>query len=73
MQRLNMLNEQVKPNECYCLGKVTDKSDDDVVIIGMARTAITKGKKGAQRNTAPEGMLVPVLKEVVKQANIDPK
>lgn len=38
----------------------------------MARTAITKSKRGAQKDTAPELMLQPVLQEVIKQANIDP-
>ena len=54
-------------------GKILPKSDDDVVIVGMARTAITKSKRGAQKDTAPELMLKPVLQEVIRQANIDPK
>lgn len=68
-----MINEQVKPNECFNLGRVAEKSDDDVVLVAMARTAITKGGKGPQRNTAPEAMLVPVLQDIVKQSGIDPK
>ena len=37
------------------------KNADDVVIIGMARTAMTKSKRGAQRNTPLEAMLKPVF------------
>lgn len=55
------------------LGKVAGPSDDDVVIVAMARTAMTKAKRGAQKDTAPEAMLEPVLKAVIFQAGIDPK
>ena len=53
---------------------VLPKSDNDVVIVSFARTAMTRAKKGPQRNTAPEAMLAPVLKDVLKKANnLDPK
>lgn len=39
----------------------------------MARTAMTKAKRGAQKDTAPEAMLAPVLQAVIKQTNLDPK
>ena len=48
---------------------LTPKSDDDVVIVSMARTAMTRAKKGPQRNTAPEGMLKPVMIDALKKAN----
>lgn len=35
----------------------------------MARTAMTRSKKGAQKDTAPEAMLAPVLKDVLRKAN----
>ncbi|CDW85139.1 acetyl-acyltransferases family protein [Stylonychia lemnae] len=70
---LSIINNQFASNQTMNAGKVLDKSDDDVVIVGMARTAITKGKRGAQKDTAPELMLTPVLQAVIKQANIDPK
>lgn len=47
--------------------------DDDVVIVSYARTALTKARRGAQAQTPTESMLVPVLKEVIKQAGIDAK
>lgn len=37
------------------------KKADDVVIVGMARTAITKAKRGNQKDTHKEAMLIPVL------------
>lgn len=55
------------------MSTVPPKSDNDVVIVAMARTAMTKAKRGAQKDTAPEAMLAPVLAAVVKQANLDPK
>jgi acetyl-CoA acyltransferase 1 len=38
----------------------------------MARTAMTKAKRGPQKDTSCEAMLVPVLKAVVQQSGIDP-
>jgi acetyl-CoA acyltransferase 1 len=35
----------------------------------MARTAMTRAKKGPQRNTAPEAMLKPVMIDALKKAN----
>lgn len=43
------------------MGKVNAPADDDVVIVGMARTAMTKARRGAQKDTPLESMLVPVL------------
>jgi len=72
-QRLQVLESHVQPNKTLNHGKVTPKSDDDVVIVSYARTAMTKAKKGAQRETPPEAMLAPVLKDVIKKAGIDAK
>lgn len=47
------------------------KSDDDVVIVAMARTAMTKAKKGKLRDTGLEVMLSAVLKAVVEESKID--
>ena len=50
------------------------KSDDDVVVVSYARTAMTRAKKGPQKDTAPEAMLTPVMKDALKKAgNLDPK
>lgn len=39
----------------------------------MARTAMTKAGRGAQKDTPHEEMLAPVLKAVLDQTKIDPK
>jgi acetyl-CoA acyltransferase 1 len=52
---------------------ITAKHDDDIVIVSMARTAMTRAKKGNQRNTAPEAMLAPVMRDVIKKSGIDAK
>ena len=72
-QRLQVLEGHIQPNQTLNHSKVTGKSDDDVVIVSFARTAMTKAKKGAQRETAPEAMLSVVLKDVIKKAGIDGK
>lgn len=46
--------------------KNAPKRPDDVVIIGMARTAMTRAKKGAQRDAGPADMLKPCLEAVAK-------
>jgi hypothetical protein len=45
--RLNAVNDHFGANSNYNGGQVGPKRDDDVVIIGMARTAMTKAKRGA--------------------------
>ena len=72
-KRLQLLENHLSNNQTFNQGTVPPKSDDDVVIVSFARTAMTKAKKGAQKDTAPEAMLAPVLKAVVQKAGIDPK
>lgn len=72
-QRLQVLENHLQANKTLNQGKVPPKGDDDVVIVSFARTAMTKAKKGAQRDTAPEAMLAVVLKDVVKKSGIDAK
>ena len=70
MKRIQALNSHftgASPN--FNARSVGEKSDDDVVIVSFARTAMTKSKKGAQKDTAVEQMLVPVFKDVLKKAN----
>jgi acetyl-CoA acyltransferase 1 len=73
VQRLQLLDNHVATNKTFNASKVLPKSDDDVVIVAYARTAMTKAKKGAQRDTCPEAMLAPVLKAVVQKSGINPK
>ena len=53
VDRIEGLNAQFRANKgsSYNSGVKAAKRDDDVVIIGMARTAMTRAKKGPQRNT----------------------
>eukprot|EP00356_Strombidium_inclinatum_P009788 CAMPEP_0170481300 /NCGR_PEP_ID=MMETSP0208-20121228/1789_1 /TAXON_ID=197538 /ORGANISM="Strombidium inclinatum, Strain S3" /LENGTH=419 /DNA_ID=CAMNT_0010753977 /DNA_START=16 /DNA_END=1275 /DNA_ORIENTATION=+ len=71
MNRLSQINTQFQGESTsnFQYGKVGPKSDDDVVIVSVARTAMTKAKKGLQKNTAPEIMLKHVLVDVLKKAN----
>jgi len=71
--RLGLLNNHAKPSQCLNAGAIGTKADDDIVIIGMSRTAMSRAKRGPLRNTAPEAMLGPVLKEVVRQSGIQAK
>jgi acetyl-CoA acyltransferase 1 len=68
-----MLNSHAKPSEVLNTQQTGVKADDDIVIVGMSRTAMSRAKRGPLRDTAPEAMLAPVLKAVVDQAGIDPK
>jgi acetyl-CoA acyltransferase 1 len=68
-----VLDNHVNNNQTFNAGNVPPKSDDDVVILAYARTAMTKAKKGAQKDTPPEAMLTPVLKAVVQKSGIDAK
>ncbi|CAO3624482.1 unnamed protein product [Cunninghamella blakesleeana] len=52
--------------------KVGVKSPEDVVIVSALRTAITRGRKGAYKDSLPEDMLSVVFKGVLAQTKIDP-
>jgi hypothetical protein len=69
VERLTQLNQQFRANKGMTFNsgkKDAPKRDDDIVIIGMARTAMTRAKKGAQAETGTEAMLKPVLEAVAK-------
>lgn len=65
------MNQHFKSEDNYNSGKVGPKRDDDVVIIGLSRTAMTRAKKGPQRDTGLEMMLRPCLEAVAAQSGID--
>ena len=46
-------------------------SDDDVVVVSFARTALCKEKKGSFKDTAPETMLECVFRDVVAKSGVD--
>ena len=64
VQRLAAVNGHFAKDTSYCGGSIGPKRDDDVVIIGMSRTALTRAKKGAQKDTGLEAMLKPCLEAV---------
>ncbi|KAM1007313.1 hypothetical protein COP2_004030 [Malus domestica] len=45
---------------------------DDVVIVAVYRTAICKAKRGGFKDTLPDDLLAPVLKEVIERTNLNP-
>ena len=67
--RLNMLNGHFKTQQTFNARSVEPQSDDDIVLVSMARTAMTRARKGPQKDTACEAMLAPVLKDVLRKAN----
>ena len=68
--RLNLLANQIDTHPTINYGRKTEKSDDDIVIIGFGRTAMCRAKKGAFRDTALEQMMVPVLNTCIDMAGI---
>ena len=60
VSRLNALNSHFIQGN-FNGGQCGAKRDDDIVIIGLTRTAMTKAKRGPQRNTGYEAMLKPCL------------
>jgi acetyl-CoA acyltransferase 1 len=56
MDRLHHLQAHLEPTP------ISTKSPEDVVICSAVRTPVTKAKRGALKDTAPEVMLAAVLK-----------
>ena len=72
--RLNTIAGHLNSTSTYNTGKVQPKHDDDIVICSYARTAMTRARRGPQKDTPCEAMLAPVLKDVLAKANnFDPK
>ena len=71
MSRLAQVNNHFAKDTSYNGGSVGPKRDDDVVIIGMARTAMTRARRGPQAQTGLESMLKPCLEAVAQQSGID--
>lgn len=67
MERLLTLEAQLKREP------VSANKDDDVVICSAVRTPLTKSKRGAFKDTAPEFMLSVVLREAAARAKVNPK
>lgn len=59
------------PNSIEVRTAPEPQSEDDVVIVSLSRTALTKAKKGAFRDTAPEVMLAHVISDVCTKIGLD--
>jgi acetyl-CoA acyltransferase 1 len=46
---------------------------DDVVVVSALRTPMCKAKRGGLRDTAPDALLIAVLKATMERTKIDPK
>ncbi len=69
MERLSSISKQIQPNH---VSHTTPKSPNDVVICCAVRTALTKSKRGALKDTSAELLLLPLFKEIVKRTKIEP-
>jgi acetyl-CoA acyltransferase 1 len=71
MNRLELLRNHLAPSATLNNGVAGQpKSDDDIVIVSFARTALCKGKRGSFRNTSCEKMLTPVMEAAIKKAGL---
>ena len=61
-KRLQLLENHLANNQTFNTNNVAPKSDEDVVIVSFARTAMTKAKKGSQKDTPPEAITLACLK-----------
>jgi len=55
------------------IAKKFDKSPDDIVIVRSVRTAVGKAKRGSFKDTSPDNLLAPILKNLIETTKIDPK
>lgn len=73
LRRLELVRSQIVVNKCINQGKVSEKSDDDIVIVAAVRTALTKSGKGLLKDTLPEIMIKQVLEDLLKKGNLKPE
>jgi len=72
-ERLKSIASQLMPGASKTgIDALLQKSPDDVVITLAIRTPLTKGGKGGFKDTPVDGIVVKLLKEVVKRMNMDP-
>ncbi|KAI8655353.1 Acetyl-CoA C-acetyltransferase [Fusarium keratoplasticum] len=70
-KRIEMLSGQLS-NESP-VAALLRKTNNDVVFTLAIRTALTKSRKGYLKDTQLEGLLVPLLQEVLGKSGLDPK
>ncbi|KAL1296817.1 hypothetical protein AAFC00_004443 [Neodothiora populina] len=70
-RRLASITSQIQPAK-NSKDAVLRKNPDDIVITFAARTPLTKARKGAFKDTQLEDLMVPLLKALIEESNIDP-
>jgi acetyl-CoA acyltransferase 1 len=73
LKRLDLVRKQIIGNRCLNSGKITQKSDDDVVIVAACRTPLTKSGKGLLKDTLPEILTSGVIVELLKRGKAKPE
>ncbi|KAK2877236.1 hypothetical protein FQN49_001311 [Arthroderma sp. PD_2] len=70
-QRLAQVAKQISPSKGGSAA-ILEKHPDDIVVTCALRTAITKGGKGAFKDTAAADLLVGAFKALIERSKIDP-
>ncbi|CUS13300.1 unnamed protein product [Tuber aestivum] len=70
--RLNQITKQLAPGSKSARDSLLEKHADDVVVTCALRTALTKGGRGAFKDTPAQDLLVGVLKGLIERSGINP-
>ncbi|KAJ5112563.1 3-ketoacyl-CoA thiolase peroxisomal [Penicillium argentinense] len=72
-QRLSSVANQLSPSGVSAAKqRILSKNPDDVVITYLARTPLTKARKGGLKDTTVDNLLISLLTTVREKSNIDP-
>ncbi|KAK2743822.1 hypothetical protein FQN55_007042 [Onygenales sp. PD_40] len=71
-QRLSSIQNHLKSGETTGKAALLAKNPDDIVITLAVRTALTKARKGALKDTSIENLLIALLTTVREKSNLDP-
>lgn len=74
MERLSAISNQISPNNSSASNKqkLFEKRPDDVVIVAAYRSALTKGGRGAFKDTSSADILAGLLAGLLKKTGVDP-
>lgn len=70
-QRLTAFASQLIPSQKTGKDAVLQKNPDDIVITYRGRTALTKARKGAFKDTPLEDLMIPLLSSLISESKID--
>ncbi|KAJ5907652.1 hypothetical protein N7495_000334 [Penicillium taxi] len=71
-QRLSSVAAHLSPVSSSAKQRILAKNPDDVVITYLARTPLTKARKGGLKDTTVDNLLISLLTTVREQSKIDP-